>query len=176
MKHFILTLTLLQGINSKMIFDFNIKANIQDWIVVDDTVMGGRSSSQFNLNSKGFGVFNGAVSLENNGGFSSVRYQFKKTEVKKYTKIKLRLKGDGKNYQFRVKNNSRDYYSYISTFSTTNDWQNVEIALKDMYPSFRGRRLNTPNFSHDFIEQIVFLIGNKKNEDFKLIIDTIELI
>ena len=176
MKHFILTLTLLQGINSKMIFDFNIKANIQDWIVVDDMVMGGRSSSQFNLNSKGFGVFNGAVSLENNGGFSSVRYQFKKTEVKKYTKIKLRLKGDGKNYQFRVKNNSRDYYSYISTFSTTNDWQNVEIALKDMYPSFRGRRLNTPNFSHDFIEQIVFLIGNKKNEDFKLIIDTIELI
>ena len=45
-----------------------------------------------------------------------------------------------------------------------------------MYPSFRGRRLNTPNFSHDFIEQIVFLIGNKKKEDFKLIIDTIELI
>jgi hypothetical protein len=113
--------------------------------------------------------------LENNGGFSSVRYQLKKTEITKYTKIKLRLKGDGKNYQFTVKNNSRNYYSYITTFSTTNEWQDVEIALKDMYPSFRGRRLNTPNFSHDFIEQIVFLIGNKKNEDFKLIIDTIEL-
>jgi hypothetical protein len=138
--------------------------------------MGGRSSSQFKLNSDGFGVFNGTVSLENNGGFSSVRYQLKKTEVTKYKKIKIRLKGDGKNYQFRVKNNSRNYYSYITTFSTSNEWQYVEIALKEMYPSFRGRRLNTPNFSHDFIEQIVFLIGNKKNEDFKLIIDTIELI
>jgi hypothetical protein len=175
MKYFILILILSQGMNSKMIFDFNKEANIQDWNVVDDAVMGGRSSSQFKLNSEGFGVFNGAVSLENNGGFSSVRYQLKKTEITKYTKIKLRLKGDGKNYQFTVKNNSRNYYSYITTFSTTNEWQDVEIALKDMYPSFRGRRLNTPNFSHDFIEQIVFLIGNKKNEDFKLIIDTIEL-
>jgi hypothetical protein len=176
MKHLLLTLTLLQGISPKMIFDFNMKADIQNWNVVDDTVMGGISSSQFNLNSEGFGVFNGTVSLENNGGFSSVRYQLKRTEVTKYTKIKLRIKGDGKNYQFRIKSNSRNYYSYISTFSTTNDWQDIEITLKDMYPSFRGRRLNISNFSNDFIEQIVFLIANKKNEDFKLIIDTIELI
>jgi hypothetical protein len=45
-----------------------------------------------------------------------------------------------------------------------------------MYFSFRGRRLNAPNFSHEYIEQIVFLIGNKKDENFELIIDTIELI
>ncbi|WNH09583.1 CIA30 family protein [Thalassobellus suaedae] len=159
-----------------MIFDFNKDADIQDWNVVDDVVMGGISSSEFKLNADGFGVFEGHVSLENNGGFSSVQYQFEKTEVAKYRSIKIRLKGDGKNYQFRVKDNTRNYYSYITTFSTTNEWQVVEIALKDMYPSFRGKRLNTPNFSHDFIEQITFLISNKKNEDFKLIIDTIELI
>ncbi|MCF7559295.1 CIA30 family protein [Sabulilitoribacter multivorans] len=176
MKYFISILILLQGMNSKIIFDFNKDANIQDWNVIDDVVMGGRSTSQFKHNSDGFGVFEGHVSLANNGGFSSVQYQFEKTKVTKYAKIKIRLKGDGKDYQFRVKNNSTDYYSYITTFSTTNEWQNVEITLKDMYPSFRGRRLNTPNFSHDYIEQIVFLIGNKKDENFKLIIDTIELI
>lgn len=176
MKYLMFILILLQGMNSKMIFDFNIGADIEDWNVVDDVVMGGRSSSQFNLNSEGFGVFSGNISLENNGGFSSVQYQFNKTEVTKYTKIKIRLKGDGKDYQLRVKNNSSNYFSYITTFSTTNKWQVVEIALKDMYPSFRGKRLNTPNFSHEFIEQIAFLIGNKKNEDFQLIIDTIELI
>lgn len=176
MKYFICILILLQGMNSKMIFDFNKEAEIQDWAVVDDMVMGGRSSSQFRLNADGFGVFEGHVSLANNGGFSSVRYQFEKTEVTKYNRIKIRLKGDGKDYQFRLKNKSRNYYSYITTFSTTNEWQDVEITLKDMYPSFRGRRLNIPNFLHDFIEQIVFLIGNKKDENFKLIIDTIELI
>ncbi len=176
MKNVICILILLQGMNSKMIFDFNKGTDIQDWNVIDDVVMGGISSSQFKLNPDGFGVFKGHVSLANNGGFSSVRYQFKKTEVTKYTKIKIRLKGDGKDYQFRVKDNSSNYYSYIATFSTTNEWQDVEIDLKDMYPSFRGRRLNAPNFSHEYIEQIVFLIGNKKDENFEIIIDTIELI
>lgn len=176
MKCFIFILIALQGMCSKMIFDFNKESDVQDWNVVDDVVMGGLSSSQFKLNSDGLGEFVGHVFLANNGGFSSVRYQFEKTEVTKYTRIKIRLKGDGKNYQFRVKNKSNDYYSYITTFTTTKEWQVIEIVLKDMYPSFRGRRLNTPNFSHDFIEQIELLIRNKKNEDFKLIIDTIELI
>jgi hypothetical protein len=159
-----------------MIFDFNLNSVIQDWDVVDDVVMGGTSSSEFKLNSDGFGVFEGHVSLANNGGFSSVQYRFEKTKVTNDTRIKIRLKGDGKDYQFRIKDNSKHYYSYITTFSTTNEWQDIEIVLKNMYPSFRGKRLNAPNFSHDYIEQIVFLIGNKKNENFKLIIDTIELI
>ena len=176
MKYYICILILLQGMNSKIIFDFNKGIKIQDWNVLDDVVMGGKSSGQLYLNTEGFGVFKGSISLENNGGFSSVRHQFKKIDVSKYSKIKIRLKGDGKNYQFRVKDNLSNYYSYITTFSTTNEWQVVEITMKDMYPSFRGRRLNMPNFSHDFIEQIVFLIGNKNTEDFKLIIDTIELI
>ena len=176
MKYFIVTLILLYGTNSKLIFDFNKEADIQKWNIVDDVVMGGRSSSQFNIDSNGFGVFEGNISLENNGGFSSVRYQFEKTKVSDDTKIKIRVKGDGKNYQFRVKNKFRNYYSYITTFSTTTEWQYIEIPLKDMYPSFRGRILNQPNFSHDFIEEIVFLIGNKKNENFKLLIDKIELI
>jgi NADH dehydrogenase [ubiquinone] 1 alpha subcomplex assembly factor 1 len=44
-----------------------------------------------------------------------------------------------------------------------------------MYPSFRGRRLNQPNFSNDSIEELTFLIGNKKSEKFKLLIDKIVL-
>ncbi len=176
MKYLMCILIFLQGMNSKMIFDFNKDSDVQKWNVVDDVVMGGRSSSQFKLNSDGFGVFEGHVSLENNGGFSSVQYNCNKIEVKKYNKIKIKLKGDGKDYQFRVKDNSGNYYSYITTFSTSNEWEDVEIVLKDMYPSFRGRRLDAPNFSHDFIEQVVFLVGNKKDENFKLIIDTIELI
>ena len=70
-----------------MIFDFNINSDIQNWNVVDDTVMGGRSSSQFSLNPEGFGVFEGVVSIENNGGFSSLRYRLKKTEVKNFSFI-----------------------------------------------------------------------------------------
>ena len=45
-----------------------------------------------------------------------------------------------------------------------------------MYPSFRGRKLNMKNFSSDYFQQISFLVGNKKNERFKLLIDSIELV
>lgn len=160
---------------TQVIFDFNRKSNVEDWVIIDDVVMGGRSSGTFSLNADGFGVFEGAVSLENNGGFSSVRYRFQKMPVKDYTKVIIRLKGDGKQYQFRIKSSSGDYYSYIATFSTTGAWQEIEIPLEDMYPSFRGRRLNLPDFSKDHIEEVAFLIGNKKEERFKLLLDKIEL-
>ena len=87
----------------------------------------------------------------------------------------IRLKGDGKDYQFRVKPNAGNYFSYILPFSTSGEWEEVLIPLKDMYPSFRGRKLDQPNFHEDRIEELNFLIANKKNENFKLIIDKIEL-
>jgi hypothetical protein len=159
----------------KVIFDFNKNADIKDWIVVDDVVMGGQSSSFFTLNDAGYGVFEGSISLDNNGGFSSVRYRFQKIILQEYTTVTIKLRGDGKKYQFRIKDNSGDYYSYIAPFSTTGEWQEIEIPLKDMYPSFRGRTLNQPNFSKNNLEEITFLIGNKKKEKFKLMIDKIEL-
>ena len=158
-----------------VIFDFNKKSNVEDWVIVDDGVMGGRSKGNFKLSKDGFGVFEGKISLENNGGFSSLRYKFPKIETKEYSKVVLKLKGDGKQYQFRVKTNSGDYYSYITTFSTSGKWQEIEIPLKDMYPSYRGRKLDQPNFSGDYIEEIMFLIGNKKEENFKLLLDNLEL-
>ncbi|WP_299224794.1 CIA30 family protein [uncultured Psychroserpens sp.] len=157
------------------LYDFNIYSNTNDWYIVDDVVMGGRSNGNFDINSEGHGLFSGTVSLENNGGFSSVRHQFKPKDVSDFSKIKLRIKGDGSTYQFRVKTDRRDYASYIYEFKTVDDWMTVEIPFSEMYPSFRGRRLNQPNFSGEYIAEVAFLIGNKKAQDFKLLIDKIEL-
>ena len=64
----------------------------------------------------------------------------------------------------------------MSEFSTKeNEWQDIRIPLKSMFPVFRGRKLEKDNFSADEIEQIVFLIGNKIGQKFKLEIDTIYL-
>ena len=162
-------------ITSSLIFDFNKKSDIQSWRIVDDVVMGGRSYGNFSLNAEGHGVFEGEISLENNGGFSSVRCRFEKTQIMDNTMIGLKLRGDGKNYQFRIKSNTGDYYSFIMPFSTSGEWQEIEIPLKDMYPSFRGTKLDMQNFSNDYFTEIAFLIGNNKRENFKLIIDRIEL-
>ena len=54
--------------------------------------------------------------------------------------------------------------------------QRIDIPLNDFYPSFRGNRLRINNFSSQTIKEIAILIGNKKNENFKLIIDKILVI
>jgi NADH dehydrogenase [ubiquinone] 1 alpha subcomplex assembly factor 1 len=175
MKYLLVGIILITIMNMELIFDFNKNSDIQNWNIIDDVVMGGKSGGSFGLSPDGFGVFQGEISLENNGGFSSVRYQFKPLKVNKNGRIVIKLKGDGKDYQFRIKDNSSNYYSYIMPFTTSGEWEDIEISLKDMYPTFRGRKLDLPNFSNDSFEQIVFLIGNKKSEKFELLIDKIEL-
>ncbi len=157
------------------LYNFTANNAANDWYVVNDGVMGGISQSRFTINAEGHGVFKGSVSIENNGGFASVQHRFAPIEVKPKNKVRIRLKGDGKNYQFRIKGSLQDYYSYIYTFETTGDWQEVVIPLKDMYPSFRGRRLDAPNFDRNSIAQLTFLIANKRNEDFQLLLDRINL-
>lgn len=161
---------------SNIIFDFNKKSDLKKWVIIDDIVMGGKSSGSIELSPQGHGVFKGKVSLDNYGGFSSVRNRFQRKWITDFTKIVLKIKGDGKNYQFRMRANSDDYYAYIYKFTTNGDWQEIDITIKNMYPSFRGRKLDKPNFSEDYIEEIAFLIANKNEERFKLLINKIELI
>lgn len=158
-----------------IIYDFQKDAPTTNWRVVDDGVMGGLSQGKLKVDNEGNGLYSGTVSTENNGGFSSLRYRFDAIEASEDQSIVLRIKGDGKKYQFRVKDKVNQYYSYIYTFQTSGEWQTVKIPLAEMYPSYRGRKLNTPNFKHSQIEEVAFLIGNKKAESFELIIDKIEL-
>ncbi|MDC3220705.1 CIA30 family protein, partial [Flavobacteriales bacterium] len=72
MKYLIYMILLSSSIASNVIFDFNKSSDIENWIIIDDAVMGGKSSGSFKLNSEGHGLFEGVISLENNGGFSSV--------------------------------------------------------------------------------------------------------
>lgn len=157
------------------IFNFTTRANITKWTVVNDVVMGGISSAKINIDQEGHGIFEGHVSLENNGGFSSLRYRFDTINTSNFSKIILKIKGDGKKYQFRIKSDSENHYSYISVFETSGEWEKIVILMETMQPKFRGQKLNMSNYSSNTIEEIAFLIGNKKDEDFKLAIDEIYL-
>lgn len=158
-----------------LLFDFSETDDWSGWRVENDVVMGGRSSSKLERSATGNAVFTGQVSLENNGGFASVQYHFPSKDIKGYKTAVLYLKGDGKTYQFRLKENLDDKASYVYNFQTTGDWQTVEIPLNEMRPVYRGRSLNMPNFSANSIQEVRFLIGNKKEQDFRLEIDKIEL-
>jgi NADH dehydrogenase [ubiquinone] 1 alpha subcomplex assembly factor 1 len=137
LQNFMFSLMLSSLITSPIIFDFNIKSDIRKWLIVDDVVMGGRSSGNFRLNDAGHGVFEGEISLENNGGFSSVRYDCEKTLLEGKTKINIKLLGDGKQYQFRINSNNGDYYSYIIPFSTSGEWTLLFVEEDLICPIFR---------------------------------------
>ena len=170
----LLAMVFLSSIMKTMIlFNFSGSSDLAGWQVVNDNVMGGLSQSSFIINENENAVFKGSVSLDNNGGFCSVQTSFDQINVKEFQKINIRLKGDGKIYQFRIKSKRTDYHSFIAYFQTTGEWQETEIILKDMYPGYRGRKLDMPDFSDETIEEIAFLIGNKKEENFELEISQI---
>ncbi|WP_439182385.1 CIA30 family protein [Carboxylicivirga taeanensis] len=171
-----LIIMLSMGLSGKqVIIDFTKESDLIGWQVINDGVMGGVSEGDLFVNKEGHGVFHGFVSTANNGGFSMVRFQFNPVEVKTATVALLRIKGDGKRYQFRVKSSRNDRHSYVQFFQTNGEWQEVEIELGEMRPSFRGQALKMPNYPGNVMEEVAFLIGNKKAEPFRLEIDYIHL-
>lgn len=158
-----------------VITDFTTEKSLKNWYTVDDVVMGGRSDSQFVFNEKGDAVFSGSVSLENNGGFSSLRHDFEQRNVASFNTISLHLKGDGNRYQFRVKSKRTERYSYVYYFNTSGTWEWIDIPLSEMYPVWRGNRLDQPDYPGQILEEIGILIGNNKPEEFKMEIKMIRL-
>ncbi len=157
------------------LFDFTPDSDIRDWVTVDDTVMGGVSNGNFRLDEAGHGVYSGLVSLENNGGFSSLRYRMPAIRIAGCSKATLRVKGDGKRYQFRAKTSDFDRHSYVGYFETSGEWEEVDIELSTLRPQFRGRKLDLPNYPVEMLSEIALLIGNKKEEEFTLLLDWIKL-
>ena len=157
------------------IFDFSPDVPWNEWRIVNDGVMGGLSSGQFLITDQGHGCFRGTVSLENNGGFSMVRYRMDEYPVDAFQSIAIRCKGDGKRYQFRLKSNRNEVHSYVSTLETSGDWETIEIPFELFQPQFRGRRLNMSKFPGETIGEIGILCGNKRAETFRLEIDWIKL-
>jgi NADH dehydrogenase [ubiquinone] 1 alpha subcomplex assembly factor 1 len=168
----LIIMTMIPQDNS-LIFDFKKQQSTAACNVVNDGVMGGLSKGKMSVNDAGNGVFEGSVTTENNGGFSSVRHSFYNKDVSNFTVVKLRIKGDGKPYQFRIKANEAQRYSYIQEFKTSGEWETIVIPFNSFYPSFRGNRLNRPNYDGTSMEEVTFLIGNKKKESFALEIDRI---
>lgn len=171
--HYLPLLSLIVQISTMVIFNFKTTSDISGWQIVDDVVMGGVSRGAFSSTKEGEGIFKGNVSIENNGGFSSVRYKTNRLNLHDYSRFILNIKGDGKVYQFRVKSDSRDYFSYVKEFTTTKDWQTIDIPFAEMYPSFRGQTLDAPNYPGNELAEIAFLIANKKTESFLLHIGSI---
>ena len=159
------------------LFDFEASADLENWLVVDDGVMGGRSRGEIIPGAKGTALFQGTLSLENNGGFSSVRTVLLSVNLSGYDAIETRVRGDGRTYQFRVRIDERfDGIAYRYDFDTPIDeWITVRLPLREFVPVFRGRVLaDAPPLAAGQIRQIGFLLADGQNGPFRLEIDWIK--
>lgn len=175
MRLFLCILTLMNFQQNLTLFEFNNDCNLQLWGVVDDNVMGGMSNGRLFVNDQGIGVFKGHVSIENNGGFSSIQCRTNPIEINNLNTVVLKIKGDGSLFQFRIKNKLKDRHSYTYDFKTSGEWETIFLPLSDLQASFRGFKLDLPNFNKTIIEQIGFLKSSKSEVDFKLELKSIGL-
>jgi hypothetical protein len=105
--------------------------------------------------------------LDNNGGFSSVRYRFLKKQINLFHSIMIFYKGDGKSYQLRVSRIRPILLLHKSFYNHRSLARNRDSA-KNFYPSFRGRK-NQPNFPK-ILREIPFLIGTKRMKTSNLLL------
>jgi NADH dehydrogenase [ubiquinone] 1 alpha subcomplex assembly factor 1 len=160
----------------KILVDFSDEDEKDQWRIINDGVMGGLSQSRIDINTNAIAVFQGQLSLENNGGFASVRRLLRQDNLTGYTGVALRVKGDGRTYQFRVRTNERfDGIAYRAEFQTSaREWLTVKIPFKSFIPTFRGQRVpNVPKLRPGNIRQIGFLIADMREGVFRLEIDWI---
>jgi NADH dehydrogenase [ubiquinone] 1 alpha subcomplex assembly factor 1 len=147
------------------------------WYVVNDSVMGGVSSSKMTIGQNEMS-FTGQLSLANNGGFASIRAQLTQNMAEQQ-QISIRVKGDARTYQFRLRTSANlDGIAYKVDFTPAGNgqWQQFDFNTNDFVASFRGRIItDAPKLKFSDVSQLGFLIADKNLSPFKLIISDISV-
>ncbi|WP_041745288.1 CIA30 family protein [Coraliomargarita akajimensis] len=155
----------------KPLFTFTGETPDEPWGAVNDGVMGGLSKGGAQLVEEGM-LFTGVLSLENNGGFSSV-YATGPFDLSKYDGLRFKVLGDGRTYELRI--NSDAMYrswspvSFRQSFATVEgEWIEVLVAFDELKQSWRGRQLSGYSFNPATISRIGFMLADKQAGEFAL--------
>lgn len=157
----------------QMIFDFADGA--EPWPSIDDVVMGGVSRSEMVL-ADGTAVFQGRLSLENNGGFASIRSRAGEHDLDGFDGLLVHVRGDGRTYGFRLRTTaSFDGVSYQAELPTERDARTeVRLPFSSFIPVYRGRRVDDhPALDPAEIKTFGIILADKNPGPFRLEIDSI---
>ena len=97
-----------------------------DWVVLNDTVMGGRSSATVEYVGS-VTQFKGVVSLENNGGFSSIRTR-NAVDLSNNTTVEIELVGTSAPVQFVVWTGQGANLYYATPVEPNTGLQQIEFS------------------------------------------------
>lgn len=160
------------------LFTFSSADTVVAWSATDDRVMGGISRSRMRFYAGGYALFEGVMSLEQNGGFASVRAAVKPPPLAGVTHYVVEVRGDGKRYKLSMRTAGRfDAVSYQSTFATVADtWTTVAIAVNTFVATFRGRRvIDAPPLDAAKVNQVGLMIADGQDGPFQLAVRRISV-
>ena len=143
-----------------------------DWFVVNDTVMGGVSTSTVELGESV--LFAGDLSLEQNGGFTSMRTPLPRGSMSSATALQLRLRGDGRTYDITLRRSdvplrAGSYRTRVTTEPTGET--TVVLPLSDFLPTSFGQPVGgAPSLDSDLtrIDTFGVLLADKQPGPFEL--------
>lgn len=167
------------GEGGRSLVEFTDQAEVErlEWRVVNDGVMGGLSQGRISVSEPGTLVFEGTLSLENNGGFSSVRTGDLNLDLSSQTGVAMRVKGDGRTYQVRLGSDARYRgmeVSFQAEFPTVEGkWTEVQLPFDQFTGSWRGRMLEDKVLNTSSIQRLGLLLADKKAGPFSLEVDWI---
>jgi NADH dehydrogenase [ubiquinone] 1 alpha subcomplex assembly factor 1 len=163
----------------KILFDLTGADAINEWQTVNDGVMGGVSEGKCKIADKKTLEFYGNLSLENNGGFASVRTKTKKLGLEKGDVLLARVRGDGREYSMNLYvPRLRIAFSYRATVQTKKDeWIEVKLPLDKFEATSFGRvEKDAGPVDPQEVNGLGFLLGDKKAGPFKLEVEWIKVV
>jgi len=157
--------------------DFGTANNATDWTVIVDGVMGGRSTGTITYTENTL-QFSGALSLENNGGFSQIRKYTNSKDMSGYQTVEVRLKGDGRKYGLQLACHNYWAMPYRQQFIQTKkgEWLTLQLPMDDFKTYQVGRplqqQLNQATLADT--KSISIILNDKTPGPFTLEIDYIK--
>jgi monofunctional biosynthetic peptidoglycan transglycosylase len=162
----------------QVLFEFTGADAAKEWQAVNDGVMGGISEGKFTITDKMTLEFFGTLSLENNGGFASVRSKAKKLGLEKGDTVVAKVKGDGREYTLNLYlDKPLIAFSYRATVPTKKDeWIEVKVPLDKFEATSFGRVVNGAGaVKPEEINAVGFMLSDKKAGPFKLEVERIDV-
>jgi monofunctional biosynthetic peptidoglycan transglycosylase len=141
------------------------------WQAVNDGVMGGVSDGRFRITEHQTLEFYGTLSLENNGGFASVRSRPRTLGLQTGDTLVARVRGDGREYQLNLYTSERmRAFSYRAPLKTlAGEWIDVAVALDRFEATSFGRVLpGAGPVDPRSVTSIGFLLAEKTPGPFAL--------
>lgn len=162
----------------QVLFDFAGADAAKEWQAVNDGVMGGVSEGKFKITEKKTLEFFGTLSLENNGGFASVRTKAKKLGLEKGDTVVAKVRGDGREYTLNLYlNKPLVAFSYRATVQTKKDeWIEVKVPLEKFEATSFGRVVKDAGaVKPEEVNALGFMLSDKKPGAFKLEVESIKV-